>query len=157
MYFPGALNVIIRRDIGPLTAGRSYSLTCTVILDEITGSPTIQWLDPNSNLVSNSTNVTMEDMVMVNDSVYDRTLVFSRVLTSHGGQYTCQAVLGRVFAMATTELLVQGVCVYEMNVIPCTLNSAFSLQFLHQQSPSHPTALVFSMLALPSPSPAPFS
>ena len=68
-------------------------------------------MDPNSNLVSNNTNVTMEDMVMVNDSVYDRTLVFSRVLTSHEGQYTCRAVLGRVFAMATTELLVQGVCV----------------------------------------------
>ena len=51
-------------------------------------------------------------------------------------------------------------CVGEINehfLVGSQLNVFFSIQFLHQQSPSHPTTLVFSMLALPSPSPAPFN
>ena len=48
---------------------------------------------------------------MVNYSTYDRTLVFSSLRTSHGGQYTCRAALGQVSAMASTELSVQSACV----------------------------------------------
>ena len=99
------LNVIINRDNGAPTAGQSYSLTCTVILNGITGPPAIEWLSPNSS------NVTVKNMV--NDSTYERTLVFSSLHTSHGGQYTCQAVLG--YAVASTELLVQSACVKSMS------------------------------------------
>ena len=100
----------IRRDAHPLTAGQSYNLTCTVILDGITGSPTIEWLDPNNNPLLNSTG-TVRNVVMVNDSAYHRTLIFSHLHTSHGGQYTCQTTLGQVSAMARAELLVQSACV----------------------------------------------
>ena len=103
------LRVSIRCDAGPLTAGQSYSLTCTIMLDGITGSPTIEWLDPNNNPVSNSSSVTVENIVMVNDSSYDRTLAFSSLHTSHGGQYTCRAALGQVSAVASSEFLVQSV------------------------------------------------
>ena len=48
---------------------------------------------------------------MVNDSAYDRTLVFSSLHTSHGGQYTCRAVLGGTSAMASTGISVQSACV----------------------------------------------
>ena len=48
---------------------------------------------------------------MVNNSAYDRTLVFSHLRASHGRQYTCQATLGQVSSMASTELSVQGPCV----------------------------------------------
>ena len=48
---------------------------------------------------------------MVNDSAYDRTLVFSSLRTFHGGQYTCRAVLGQASAVASTELSVQSACV----------------------------------------------
>ena len=98
----------IRRDAGPLTAGQSYNLTCTATLDGITGSPTIEWLDPNNNPVSNSSSVTGGNMVMVNDSSYDKTLVFSSVLTSHGGQYNCRATLGQASAVTSAEFLVQS-------------------------------------------------
>ena len=52
---------------------------------------------------------------MVNDSAYDRTLVFSSLHTSHGGHYTCRAVLGQASAMASTGISVQSVCVKLMN------------------------------------------
>ena len=45
---------------------------------------------------------------MVNNSTYNRTLVFSSVRTSHGGQYTCRATLGQVSVVASTRLSVQS-------------------------------------------------
>ena len=111
MYFLGALTVVIRHDDGAPLAEQSFNLTCTVILDGITGPPAIEWLGPNNNTVVNSSSVTVENIVMVNNSVYDRTLVFSRVLTSHGGQYSCQAVLGQASAVTSTKLSVQSACV----------------------------------------------
>ena len=108
------LNVIIKRDAGAPTAQQSYNLTCTVILNGITGPPIIEWLGPN-NPVLNSSNVTLENMVMVNDSTYGVTLVFSRLHTSHGGQYTCRATLDQASAVASTELLVQSAYVKLMS------------------------------------------
>ena len=108
MYFLGALTVVIRHDDGAPTAEQSFNLTCTAVLDNITEPPAIEWLGPNNNTLLNSSTVTVENMVMVNDSTYDRTLVFSRVLTSHGGQYTCRAVLGQASAATSAELSVQS-------------------------------------------------
>ena len=109
------LNVIINRDVGTPTAEQSYSLTCTVILNGITGSPTIEWLSPTNNPIPNSSNVTVENMVMVNDSAYCETLVFSRLHTSHGGQYTCRATLDQASAVASTKLSVQSAYVKLMS------------------------------------------
>ena len=103
----GSLRVTIRRDAGIPTAGQSYSLTCIVILS-IAGSPTIRWLGPNNKPLAISTSVTVENKVMVNDSVYERTLVFSSLHTSHGGQYTCQTTLGQASAVTSAEFLVKS-------------------------------------------------
>ena len=108
LHFLGTLGVTITRDTGVLTAGQLYNLTCTVVLDGVTGSPATKWLDSSSNPLSNSTSVTVENIIMVNDSAYERTLVFSSVHTSHAGQYTCGAVLDEASAMATTELSVKS-------------------------------------------------
>ena len=119
--FVGTMRVTIRRRAGSLTPGQSYNLTCTVILNGTTGSPTIEWLGPNNNS-------TMENRVMVNNSTYERTLLFSSLRTSHGGQYTCQAVLGQTSAMASTKILLQGtyvksitLCIYCKMCYHCTL------------------------------------
>ena len=109
--FLGTLYVTFIRDAGAPTAGQSLNLTCTAILNGIIGSPTIDWLSPNNNPVSNSSIITVENMIMVNNSAYERTLVFSSVHTSHGGQYTCRAVLDQVSAMASTELSVKSMYV----------------------------------------------
>ena len=106
--FLGSLNVTFVRDAGTPTAGQSWNLTCTALLNGTIGSPTIEWLSPNSNSISNSSNFTVENMIMVNNSAYERTLVFSSVHTSHGGQYTCRAVLGKASAVNSTELSVKS-------------------------------------------------
>ena len=111
----GTLRVTIRRAAGALTVGQSYSLTCTITLDGIIGSPTIEWLGANNNPVSNSSSVTVENVVMVNDSAFESTLVFFSLHTSHGGQYICRAVLGRVSAMANRNLSVQSVCLQSIS------------------------------------------
>ena len=84
------------------------------MLGGATGSPVIEWLGPNYNPVLNTSSVTVENVVMVNDSAYERTLVFSSLHTSHGGQYTCQAVLDQVSTMANTGISVQSVLVKSM-------------------------------------------
>ena len=104
------LRVAITRGAGSSTAGQAYNLTCTVTLD-ITGPATIEWLSPNNSTISNRSNVTVKNTMMVNDSVYEKTLVFSNLHTSHGGQYTCRAVLDQVSAMASTELSVKSMYV----------------------------------------------
>ena len=111
MLSTGTPRVTITRDLGFLLGGHSYNLTCNVILDDTTGSPTIEWLGPNTNPLSNISDVTVDNMVMVNDSAYERTLVFSSLHTSHGGQYACRATLGQASAMTSTVLRVQSVLV----------------------------------------------
>ena len=113
--FCAGLNVIIKQDPGAPTAGKSFNLTCTVRLKNITGPPTICWLDPNNNEVSNGSNITVENRVTVNDSAYERTLVFSSLHTSHGGQYTCQATLGQASTVASIDIPVQSVYMKSMS------------------------------------------
>ena len=122
--FVGTMRVTIRGSAGPLTAEQSYNLTCTVVLNGTTGSPTIKWLYPNNNPLLNSSSVTVDNMVIVNDTAYERTLLFSSLRTSHGGQYTCRAVLGQTSAMASTKILLQGayvksivLCIYFVNCV----------------------------------------
>ena len=96
------------------------------MLEGAAGSPAIEWLGPNNNPLLNSSNVTVENIVTVNDSAYERTLVFSRLRRSHGGQYTCRAVLGQASAMTSTELSVQSACVKSVEFHICSLTCALS-------------------------------
>ena len=107
-FFIGIPRVTIRHDADSPTAGESYNLTCTVTINNTTEFPAIEWLGPNTTSLSNISSVVVENMVMVNESVYERTLVFSSLRTFHGGQYTCQIVFGQVWAMTSTELSVQS-------------------------------------------------
>ena len=100
------LDISISHDGGPFIAGQSYNLTCTVTLENATGVPTVEWLDPNNNPLSSGSNITVGKTVAVNCSTYITTLYFSSLYTSHGGQYSCQATLGAVNNTATTNITV---------------------------------------------------
>ena len=73
------------------TAGRPLTLTCTVIVVEyLVISPLLQWLTADGSLTTDNP-VAMETEVA--GEVSTRTLSFTPVLTSHGGQYNCMASL----------------------------------------------------------------
>ena len=76
---------------GNLLAGDVYSLTCTAteLIDGLTNSPTLQWLNGTGQPVTNGM---LGDTMSTNTSV-TQTLTFSSLLTSDGGEYTCEAKL----------------------------------------------------------------
>ena len=65
-------------DSGMSTAGQMYTLTCSV---DVPGTPSIQWQYSNGSVVTNGGGITVSAGV----------LTFNPLLTSHGGEYTCQA------------------------------------------------------------------
>ena len=54
--------------------------------------PDIQWVGPNGSIVGNDS-ITISDLEVVEGVVASRNLVFSVLLTSHAGEYTCWANL----------------------------------------------------------------
>ena len=76
---------------GNLLAGDMYSLTCTAteLIDGLTNSPTLQWLNGTGQPFTNGM---LGDTISTNTSV-TQTLTFSPLLTSDGGEYTCEAML----------------------------------------------------------------
>ena len=74
---------------GNLLAGDMYSLMCTAteLIDGLTNSPTLQWLNgqPFTNGMLGDLNSTITSVT--------QTLTFSPLLTSDGGEYTCEAMV----------------------------------------------------------------
>ena len=100
------LDISISRDTGPFIAGQSYNLTCTVILKNVTRTPTVEWLGHNNSPLRSNNDITAGDTVTVNCSTYITTLYFSTLFTSHGGQYSCRATLGDVNNTAVVNITV---------------------------------------------------
>ena len=76
---------------GSSVAGDEYSITCTVMedIEGLTNSPTLQWVDPDGNIVSG-------EVITVNETTdmsATQTLTFGPLRTSDRGDYTCQAML----------------------------------------------------------------
>ena len=76
---------------GNFLAGDMYSLTCTAteLIDGLTNSPTLQWLNGTGQPFTNGM---LGDTISTNTSV-TQTLMFSSLLTSDGGEYTCEAMV----------------------------------------------------------------
>ena len=85
-----ALGVFIGTQ-GNLLAGDVYSLMCTAaeLIDGLTNSPTLQWLNGTGQPVTNGM---LGDLNSTNTSV-TQTLTFNSLFTSDGGEYTCEAKL----------------------------------------------------------------
>ena len=100
------LDIWVSHGGSPFTAGQSYNLTCTITLENATGSPTVEWLDPNSSSLHSSSDITVGDTSLAYCSTYTTTLQFTTLRTSHGGQYSCQATLGDVNNTAAVNITV---------------------------------------------------
>ena len=103
-----SLDVIISRNDDPFITGRSNNLTCTVTVENVADPPTVKWLDPNKNPLTNNDDITVTDTVALNCSTYTTVLHFTTLHTSHGGQYSCQATLGAVNNTAAVNITVQS-------------------------------------------------
>ena len=75
---------------GTSVAGETYSLTCSVRLEqELRQSPVIEWIGPDGRVMENGTPVD----VSLSSSPTTMTLLFSPLHTSHGGTYWCRATV----------------------------------------------------------------
>ena len=74
-------------EFGTAVSGDTFSLTCTV---DVSIPPVVQWIDPNGTVITNTTLITVGPPVRAGN-ITNLTLIFEPLLTSHGGQYTCQS------------------------------------------------------------------
>ena len=70
----------------PLPCGGQYSLDCMVISDL---TPTVQWLDPNSQVITTTGTYIKTDNPVTNRNTTHLMLHFDPIYTSHGGTYAC--------------------------------------------------------------------
>ena len=82
---------------GTSIAGETYSLTCTVSLEqELRQSPVIEWIGPDGSVIENGTIV---DMSLSSSSPSTTmSLLFTRLRTSHKGIYWCRASVNDIDA-----------------------------------------------------------
>ena len=84
---PELLQIITISESGTGIAGDTFSVTCTV---DVSMPPDVQWIYPNGTTVTNSSGINMGPPV-ITGNITNLTLTFNPLLTSHGGQYTCQS------------------------------------------------------------------
>ena len=96
---------------GSATAGSTdYSITCMVTVFELTGSPSITWVDPDGTVISTGTDFTVGAMTG-SGPTYSSVLMFNSLNTSLAGEYTCSATLHSDTALSTTTVRVTGMLI----------------------------------------------
>ena len=103
------------------TAGQSYSLSCTASkLEAVLATPALEWLDQDGYVINSGGGVTVSTPV-TSGNMTTLTLEFGVILTSHAGQYTCQASLespalsSPLTKMAGSTLAVQSKWLHSVN------------------------------------------
>ena len=86
--------VVIIETAGTPTAEEMLTLTCRVtVVGGLTVQPDVEWVDSGGSAVMSSvSNVTVGGL-MRNGNEFTLDLEFSPLHTSHGGQYTCSAII----------------------------------------------------------------
>ena len=78
---------------GNTTAGEVYTLSCTAtVVENLVVAPNIQWEYSNGSAVDGGSTSTLSDMVTSGNTT-THNLTFSPLRTSHGGEYTCRAII----------------------------------------------------------------
>ena len=75
---------------GEPTAGEEYNLTCSIIVSA--GPPSLQWQYRNGSNVTTGGDITVGSQE-TSGTTTTLTLIFNPLLTSRGGEYTCQSVV----------------------------------------------------------------
>ena len=91
----------------PLPCGGEYSLDCMVISDL---TPTVQWLDPNSQVITTAGTSVKTDIPVTNGRTTHLMLHFNLTYTSHGGDYACISTVNETdsFRRQTKDIRVQS-------------------------------------------------
>ena len=94
---------------GTLTAGKLFSFICTVTLADggsLTEDLTVHWVTPDGINIDMDSDI---GIIIANSTLtHNRTLKFSPLRTSHGGQYTCNATTTAGSDTATETLTLQS-------------------------------------------------
>ena len=96
----------------PVTkAGQPLSLTCTAtVIPHLAMDPLLEWVGSNSPYSS------IMDPVRSGEA-FSRTLVFSPLRTSHGGQYSCRATINITDIPAVVSVDTVNVTVQSKSVV----------------------------------------
>ena len=81
---------------GVLYAGTPLTLTCSIQLNpavDTTVMVTRMWRGPGSQVVSNSSRVTVSNLVERSDNLYETTIEFIPLNTTDSGTYECEATV----------------------------------------------------------------
>ena len=81
---------------GDLYAGTPLTLTCSIQLNpavDTTVNVTGTWSGPGSQAVSNSSHVTVSNLLNMSAFLYETTIEFHPLSTTDTGNYTCEATL----------------------------------------------------------------
>ena len=96
VYFVTALTapVVAISITGSTTAGETLTLTCKVtVMEGLTVQPDIEWVDSGGSAITSGVNDVAVGSVMRSGVESTLDLEFSPLHTSHGGQYTCRAII----------------------------------------------------------------
>jgi len=109
---PDLEHTVTISESGTAVSGHNFSLTCTV---DVSIPPVVQWIYPNSTVITNSRWITVGTLVRAN-TITSLTLIFEPLVTSHGGQYTCHSKVDVVSSArnSTRNVAVQSELVHTL-------------------------------------------
>ena len=78
---------------GSTAAGEMYTLSCTAtVVENLVVVPNIQWEYSNGSVVNSGSSFALSAMITSGNTT-THNLTFSPLRTSHGGEYTCRAII----------------------------------------------------------------
>ena len=91
---------------GTNTAGETYSLECSATVVGSTSQPTLTWLHGDV-VLSNDTNRTVSASTMrpYAGGIYNSTLTFEPLATSHAGTYKCRTIVAGNVTQTDTKVV----------------------------------------------------
>ena len=81
-------------------------MTCVVTAES---PPTaIEWMDFEGGTIMPGDGITLGTLTVEDNTMSSRSLQFSPLRTSHGGEYTCQATVDSEITLGSVDVNVQG-------------------------------------------------